>query len=67
MYSFIRSLTTKELIFEQAPTMSISWIIAELFYKFHSFTLECAAFLVTWFVFDALVQMVRQRLVKTIL
>lgn len=67
MYSFIRSLTTKELIFEQAPTMSISWIIAELFYKFHSFTLECAAFLVTWFMLDALIQKVRQQLKKNIL
>ena len=29
-----------------------SWrrfVIAEVFYKFHSFTLECAAFLVTWY------------------
>ena len=34
----------------------LAWIIAELFYKFHSFTLECAAFLATWFVIDALVQ-----------
>jgi len=26
-----------------------SFVIAEVFYKFHSFTLECAAFLVTWY------------------
>ena len=31
-------------------------MMAELFYKFHSFSLECAAFLATWFVLDALVQ-----------
>jgi hypothetical protein len=24
-------------------------LAAEFFYKFHSFTLECGAFLVTWF------------------
>jgi hypothetical protein len=27
-------------------------VVAELFYKFHSFTLECLAFLATWYVFD---------------
>jgi hypothetical protein len=33
--------------------MGTAWIIAEAFYKFHSFTLECIAFLATWFVLDA--------------
>ncbi|MEY2495157.1 MAG: hypothetical protein QOJ45_1649 [Verrucomicrobiota bacterium] len=27
-------------------------ILADVFYKFHSFTLECVAFLATWLVFD---------------
>jgi hypothetical protein len=27
-------------------------ILADIFYKFHSFTLECVAFLATWLVFD---------------
>jgi len=31
-------------------------IVAELFFKFHSFTLEALAFLTTWYVIDALVQ-----------
>jgi len=26
-----------------------SMVIAEFFYKFHSFTLECVAFLATWY------------------
>jgi hypothetical protein len=33
--------------------------ISELFYKFHSFTLECVAFLVTWFVLDAIEKYIR--------
>jgi hypothetical protein len=28
----------------------ISLLIAELFFKFHSFTLECIAFLLLWYV-----------------
>jgi hypothetical protein len=32
------------------PALAASMIIAELFYKFHSFTLECLAFLGTWYV-----------------
>jgi hypothetical protein len=27
-------------------------ILADVFYKFHSFTLECVAFLATWLAFD---------------
>jgi len=36
----------------QAPALLASFVIAELFYKFHSFTLECLAFLATWFAID---------------
>ncbi len=32
----------------------IALVIAEFFYKFHSFLLECLAFLVTWFVLSFL-------------
>ena len=35
-----------------------SFLIAEFFYKFHSFSLECAAFLVTWFVLDSVIDAV---------
>lgn len=59
MYTLIRSIPLKRLLLEQAPTLAASFIIAELFYKFHSFTLECAAFLATWYVLDAGVQLAR--------
>jgi hypothetical protein len=42
----------------QVPTLTISFVIAELFYKFHSFTPSCAAFLVKWFVLDVAVPIV---------
>ena len=54
MYSLIRLLPTRELALQQVPALATSLVLAELFYKFHSFTLECVAFLATWFVLDAL-------------
>lgn len=53
MYTFIHSITARSFLLEQAPTVGVSMVIAELFYKFHSFTLECLAFLGTWYVLDA--------------
>jgi len=34
--------------------------LADLLYKFHSFTLECAAFLATWLLFDLVAEGVGQ-------
>jgi hypothetical protein len=52
MYTFFKSHSLRSFLFEQAPTLGISMIVAELFYKFHSFTLECLSFLATWYVLD---------------
>lgn len=56
MFTLLRMLSIKRVFIEQVPTLAAALLVAELFYKFHSFSLECAAFLATWFVFDALVQ-----------
>ena len=55
MYRLLSSLSAGELLTRQAPIFLTAFVIAELFYKFHSFTLECGAFLATWFVIDAAV------------
>ena len=44
-----------ELIGDHAPSAVIAIVFAEIFYKFHSFTLECVAFLVTWYVVDQVI------------
>jgi hypothetical protein len=44
------------------PPLVVAFGVAELFYKFHSFTLECGAFLVTWRVLDWGYQQVERRL-----
>ena len=50
MYQLFRTVSINRLITQEAPAILGSFAIAELFYKFHSFTLECLAFLATWFV-----------------
>ncbi len=62
MYSLIRALPLRRLLSEQAPAFGSSLLIAELFYKFHSFLLETGAFLATWFVIDLVLSSVMQRL-----
>jgi hypothetical protein len=47
------------------PPLIVAFGIAEFFYKFHSFTLECGAFLVTWRVLDWVYQQVARRLQRT--
>jgi hypothetical protein len=60
MYTLFRSVPMRDLLATQAPALFLSFVISELLYKFHSFTLECLAFLVTWFVIDAVITSVSQ-------
>jgi hypothetical protein len=53
MYTLFRNTPVTTLLSTQGPALGLSFVMAELFYKFHSFTLECLAFLATWFVIDA--------------
>jgi hypothetical protein len=66
MFTLFRSVPLSTLLAIQAPAFVISFLIAELFYKFKSFSLECLAFLVTWFVIDALITAVRNVLAPRI-
>ena len=59
MYTLIRSNPWRKNLTEQLPALAVAFLLAERFYKFHSFTLECGAFLATWFACDAAVQGVR--------
>jgi hypothetical protein len=59
MYTLLRSISAQRLIKEQAPAFAISFVIAQSFYKFGSFGIELIAFLATWFVIDAIIQLGR--------
>jgi hypothetical protein len=49
MHSLLRRFGLREAAQTEAPSLLVSLLIAELFYKFHSFLLETGAFLVTWY------------------
>jgi hypothetical protein len=53
MFTLLRQSNPQAIAFIQAPSFLIALVIAELYYKFHSFLLETGAFLATWFVLDA--------------
>lgn len=59
MYTMIKRISYSELVLEQLPVLTASVLIAEFLYKFHSFILECIAFLTTWYVLDAGVKFLR--------
>jgi hypothetical protein len=57
MFQFFAHLSKQDLALRQLPAFTISFVLASLFYRFGSFALECVAFLATWFVVDAVVQL----------
>ena len=65
MYQLIHNLTASELFKRQVPVFLVAFLVAEVFYKLKSFTLECIAFLITWYVLDAIVQWVMPRKAPT--
>jgi hypothetical protein len=58
MYSLIHALPRSTMI-AQGVALVLSLVIAELLYKFHSFTLEAVAFLATWYVLGAIAERLR--------
>jgi hypothetical protein len=48
MFTLVRTLGILEALRREFVPLAVAFLIAEFFYKFHSFTLECGAFLLTW-------------------
>ena len=53
MFTMMREVGLRRSLSSEAPYLFLSFLIAEWLYKLHSFTLECLAFLATWFVLSA--------------
>ena len=64
MLEFIRSLNRNGTLVYQLPSMAAAFLIAENFYKFRSFALECLAFMATWYAIDLAVDILRKLLAK---
>ena len=52
MYELLRGRSLKAISTDALPPLAVAFVLTELFYKWHSFTLECIGFLVTWFAVD---------------
>ena len=52
MLEFLRALRRDRNFLVRLPSLSLAFFLAEAFYKFHSFSLECLAFLATWAIID---------------
>jgi hypothetical protein len=50
MYTLFKNVSAKKILAGEMPALGLSLITAEAFYKFGSFILECASFLLTWYV-----------------
>jgi hypothetical protein len=51
MYSMLHGSGRAKVLAREVPALIAALVTAEVFYKFHSFTLECVAFLATWTLF----------------
>jgi len=49
MYSLLKNIELKTILMSETPGLGLAIILSEVFYKFGSFTLECLAFLSTWY------------------
>ena len=49
MHHIVKRPAARGALARESVPFIASLVIAETFYKFHSFTLECVAFLATWY------------------
>ncbi len=61
MFTLLKSLRSRQVYLSEPASFVLALVIAELFYKFHSFLLETGAFLVTWFVLGFVIHTVAGR------
>jgi len=62
MLEFLRVLRRHGDLPVRLPGLLLAFLVAELFFKFHSFALECGAFLVTWLVIDVVIDALARHL-----
>jgi hypothetical protein len=54
MFSLVKDLGIQVALRQEALPFLIAFVVAEFFFKFKSFTLECLAFLAAWFLLSFL-------------
>ncbi len=61
MYKLLHQGCWRDSVQAELGPMFAAGVVAELFFKWHSFTLECLGFLSVWYAFGWLLAAVRQR------
>lgn len=61
MYRAIRRQGSAAFLRQETPALVAAFVIAELFYKWGSFALECLGFLATWFALSFLLAQLAPR------
>jgi len=61
LYSLIQTLGIQVAMKRELAPFVVAFVIAELFYKFRSFALECIAFLITWAILSYIQSLVVNR------
>ena len=56
MIDFLRALRAHPAYGRRLLGFIPALVVTEMFYKFHSFSLECMAFLATWLILDVLIE-----------
>jgi len=64
MFSLVKELGVQIALKREAAPFVVAFLIAEFFFKFKSFALECLAFLAVWFVLSFLQSLVFSRFEK---
>lgn len=54
MFSLVQQFGLQDALRRELVPLMIAFLIAELFYKWQSFALECLGFLATWYVLSFL-------------
>jgi len=60
MLTLLRHLDGTPTAIREATTGIASLVVAEAYFKFHSFTLECLAFLATWTILSGITELCRR-------
>jgi hypothetical protein len=58
MIDFLRALRAHAAYKQRLLSLVPAFVVSEVFYKFHSFALECTGFLLTWLAFDLVTEWV---------
>ena len=61
MYNLLRNGSGRQLLQNEFAPMFGAGLVTELFFKWHSFTLECLGFLALWYAFGWLLTATKDR------